>query len=325
MSVEHPHVEPDPEALAEAAEWLMCLSDSEVTAGQKAEWAAWRNSSAERAQAWARAELLMGKLGGLPPALSLSALDRPSDPGRRQAITRLAVLLALAPASWAGWRMYEQGGWAADYRSAVGQRRDVTLADGTQLILNTDTAIDVRFDANERFIRLYRGEILVQTAPDIVVPARPLRVGTREGVMQALGTRFSVREREGRTYLAVLEGAVRVQPASAGQARGRVVAAGEQADFDGQAVGPSQVLDSAGTLWTQGMLLADNMRLDELLGELARYQRGFIRCDRQIAGLRVSGAFPISDRGRTLGMLQATYGLAVEERMGGYWTLVSAR
>jgi transmembrane sensor len=52
--------------------------------------------------------------------------------------------------------MYGQG-WAADYRSAVGQRRDVTLADGTQLILNTDSAIDVRFDANERFIRLYRG------------------------------------------------------------------------------------------------------------------------------------------------------------------------
>jgi transmembrane sensor len=73
------------------------------------------------------------------------------------------------------------------------------------------------------------------------------------------------------------------------------------------------------------MLLADNMRLDELAGELARYQRGFIRCDRQIGGLRVSGAFPISDRGRTLGMLQATYGLEVEERMGGYWTLISAR
>lgn len=325
MSAEHPRVEPDPEALTEAAEWLLCLSDSEVTAGQKAEWAAWRGSSAERAQAWARAELLMGKLGGLPPALSMSALDRPRDPGRRQAITRLAILLAMAPASWAGWRMYEQAGWAADYRSAVGQRRDVTLADGTQLILNTDSAIDVRFDANERFIRLYRGEILVQTAPDIVVPARPLRVGTGEGVMQALGTRFTVREREGRTYLAVLEGAVRVQPASAGQALARVVAAGEQADFDGQAVGPSQVLDSAGTLWTQGMLLADNMRLDELLGELARYQRGFIRCDRQIAGLRVSGAFPISDRGRTLGMLQATYGLEVEERMGGYWTLISLR
>lgn len=324
MSVDHPHIEPDPEALAEAAEWLMCLSDSEVTPGQKAQWAAWRNSSAERAQAWARAELLMGKLGGLPPALSLSALDRPSDPGRRQVITRLAVLLALAPASWAGWQMYGQR-WAADYRSAVGQRRDVTLADGTQLILNTDTAIDVRFDANERFIRLYRGEVLVQTAPDIVVPSRPLRVGTGEGVMQALGTRFSVRERQGRTYLAVLEGAVRVQPASAGQAQGRVVAAGEQADFDGQAVGPNQALDSAGTLWTQGMLLADNMRLDELLGELARYQRGFIRCDRQSAGLRVSGAFPISDRRRTLGMLQATYGLEVEERMGGYWTLVSAR
>ncbi|MCX2684108.1 FecR family protein [Pseudomonas sp. DCB_AW] len=315
----------DAEALEEAAEWLMCMSAGDVTDAQQADWLAWRNSSPARASAWQRAERLMGKLGGLPPALSMPALDRPADPGRRALVSRLALLLALAPASWAGWRLTEQQGWAADYRSGIGERLDLTLADGTQIVLNTDSAIDVRFNAGERFIRLLRGEILVQTAPDIVVPARPLWVGTREGRMQALGTRFTVREFGGRTYLAVIEGAIRIEPGNADHLARRVVQAGQRADFDARTIAAPRPVDEAVTAWTQGMLLADKMRLDALVAELARYQRGFIRCDPGIADLRVSGAFPISDPRRTLSMLESTYALRVEAHMGGYWTMLAPR
>ncbi|WEK29107.1 MAG: FecR domain-containing protein [Candidatus Pseudomonas phytovorans] len=312
----------DTEALEEAAEWLMALSAGSVTDAQRADWLAWRSSSPKRAQAWQRAERLMGKLDGLPPALSISALDRPADPGRRAMISRLALLLAVLPAGWAGWKLTEQQGWAADYRSSVGQCRQLTLADGTQIFLNTDSAIDIRFDGDERFIQLRRGEILVQTAPDIVVPARPLRVGTREGRMQALGTRFSVRERDGRTYLAVIEGAIRIEPARAAAPAGTVVQAGERVDFNAHTVGRPMPVDSTATAWTQGMLLADHMRLDEFVAELARYQRGVIRCDPRIAGLRISGAFPVSDTQRSLSMLESTYALRVSAHMHGYWTLL---
>ncbi|PRN04873.1 histidine kinase [Pseudomonas sp. LLC-1] len=311
-----------PEVLEEAAEWLMTLSAGDVTDAQRADWQAWRNSSPERAQAWQRAERLMGKLDGLPPALSMSALDRPTDPGRRAMISRLALLLAVLPAGWAGWTLTDRQGWAADYRSGIGECRQLALADGTQIFLNTDSAIDVRFDADERFIQLLRGEILVQTAPDIVVPARPLRVGTREGRMQALGTRFSVRERDGRTYLAVIEGAIRIEPSRATAHAATVVQAGERADFNAHAVGRPMPVDSSATAWTEGMLLADNMRLADFAAELTRYQRGFIRCDPRIADLRISGAFPVSDTPRSLSMLESTYALRVSAHMNGYWTLL---
>ena len=310
------------EALEEAAEWLMAMSAGAVTDAQRADWLAWRSSSPERAQAWQRAERLMGKLDGLPPALSMSALDRPADPGRRAMISRLALLLAVLPAGWAGWKLTERQGWAADYRSTVGECRQLTLADGTQIFLNTDSAIDIRFDADERFIQLRRGEILVQTAPDIVVPARPLRVATREGRMQALGTRFSVRELDGRTYLAVIEGAIRIEPARAAAKAGTVVQAGERVDFTAHTVGRPVPVDATATAWTQGMLLADGMRLDDFVTQLARYQRGVIRCDPRIAGLRISGAFPVSDTRRSLSMLESTYSLRVSAHMNGYWTLL---
>lgn len=313
----------DPQALDEAAQWLMCLSEGEASEAEQAAWAAWRTSSVERERAWQRAELLLGKLGGLPPALAMSALDRPADPRRRAAIARLALMLAAVPAAWAGWKVSDEQAWMADYRSALGECRELTLADGTRVFLNTDSAIDVRYDAQQRFIQLLRGEILVHTATDRQQPPRPLRVGTREGRMQALGTRFCVREQGGRTYLAVLEGAVRIEPANARPGAVQVVRAGEKTDFDAHSSRAPQAVDASISAWTHGMLLADRMRLEDFAAELGRYRRGFIRCDPQIADLRVSGAFPLNDSQRSLTMLAATYPLAVKAHLNGYWLLLT--
>lgn len=312
-------------ALDEAADWLMRLNAGDVTEHDRAEWALWRSSSAEREQAWQRAESLLGKLGGLPPAIAMSALDRPDSPSRRAAIGKLAALCAMAPLAWATWQVSQRQGWSADYSSAVGERRELRLADGSQLTLNTDSAIDVLFDGTQRLIRLRRGEILVQTAPDAVVPSRPLRVSTAEGVMEALGTRFTVRENAGQTYLAVLEGAVRVAPGAADSQALQVVHAGEKTTFNSAGTGGISPVDRSTEAWTHGMLMADNMRLGDFVEELARYRHGFVRCAPDIADLRISGAFPISDAERALNMLQLTYPITAAVRMNGYWIALSAR
>ena len=41
-----------------------------------------------------RAELLMSKLGRVPPRLAMRVLDRPSDSGRRHTIAKIAALLS---------------------------------------------------------------------------------------------------------------------------------------------------------------------------------------------------------------------------------------
>lgn len=315
----------DPVALEEAADWLMCLSASDVSDEDRAAWAIWRNSSPERHQAWCRAELVMGKLCAVPPSLAMRTLDRPASPSRRAAVAKLAAILALAPLGWSGWRLTEQQGWTADYLSSVGECRELTLADGTQIFLNTDSAIDVHFDASQRLIHLIRGEILVQTAPDNVVPSRPLRVMTDEGRMQALGTRFSVRETSGRTFLAVLEGAVRIEPTNGKNTEPLVVLAGQKTDFNTQTAGAVKSVDKTATAWTQGMLLADKMRLADFIAELGRYRRGFIRYEPAIADLLISGTYPVGDPQRALNMLVLTYPLTATSRLNGYWVSLAAR
>ncbi|WP_028619679.1 FecR domain-containing protein [Pseudomonas canadensis] len=309
-----------PEVLEEAAEWLMRLSEGGLSDHERAEWERWKASSPERDRAWARAQLLQSKLDGLPPALAMSALDRPSHPERRAALGKLALLLAMMPVGWGSWKLAHTQQWTADYRTRVGERREWVLADGSRITLNTDSAIDVLFDSQQRLVHLREGEILVQTAQDA---SRPFLVSTGQGRMQALGTRFTVRELNSRTHLAVLEGAVKVMLADNRQVAPLVVNAGQRMDFSAQTFGSLTPTDRNVGAWTQGMLMADKMRLADFVAELTRYRRGFVRYDPTIAELRISGAFPISDTQRTLNMLVQTYPVLVSGHLNGYWVTLS--
>ncbi|MHC8350730.1 FecR domain-containing protein [Pseudomonas sp. RT4P38] len=316
-----PHL--DHLALEEAADWLIRMSESELSDTERAEWECWKVSTPERSRAWSRAQLLQTKLGGLPPSLAMSALDRPSSPERRAALGKLAMILAILPAGWGSWKLAESQQWSADYHTAVGQQRELTLADGSKITLNTDTAIDVLFDANQRLIHLREGEMLVQTAPDISPMARPFLVSTRQGRMQALGTRFTVRELQPRTHLVVLEGAVKVELAENRQSTPLIVNAGQRTDFSSHTFGQLSVADRYVGAWTQGMLMADKMRLADFVAELTRYRRGVVRLDPALADLRISGAYPISDSQRTLNMLAQTYPILVSGHLNGYWVMLS--
>ena len=298
----------------------MRLSENDLSDHERAEWERWKISSPERDRAWARAQLLQSKLGGLPPSLAMSALDRPSHPERRAALGKLALLLAVMPVGWGSWKLAQTQQWTADYRTRVGERRELTLADGSRITLNTDSAIDVRYDRQQRLVHLREGEILVQTAQD---PSRPFLVSTRQGRMQALGTRFTVRELSGRTHLAVLEGAVKVMLAENTQTAPLIVNAGQRTDFSAQTFGTLTATDRNVGAWTRGMLMADKMRLADFVAELTRYRRGFVRYDPAIADLRISGAFPISDPQRTLNMLVQTYPVLVSGHLNGYWVTLS--
>ncbi|ARU88950.1 FecR domain-containing protein [Pseudomonas sp. M30-35] len=314
----------DPVILEEAAEWLMRLSAGSITDQDHIQWQHWRAKSTEHERAWNRAERLLGKLGNIPHSLAMPALDRPANPQRRAALGRLATILTVAPVAWLVWQLNETQGWTADYRSSIGERRSLAMEDGTQLTLNSDTAIDVQFDDFERLIVLRHGEILTQTAPDTHSPTRPFRINTAQGQMEALGTRFNVRGESSQTRLAVLEGAVKVTTAASNGDDSIIVNAGQSLDFSAHTVGKLKVADSTLTTWTQGMLVADAMRLDAFIDELSRYHRGFIRIEPALAGLRISGAFPVDDTPRVLSMLASTYSLKVTTHMNGYWVLLAA-
>ncbi|MGF6390901.1 ferric-dicitrate binding protein FerR (iron transport regulator) [Pseudomonas aeruginosa] len=236
-----------PQVLRETASWLLLMQEGPLAPAQQAELESWRSRSPEHQRAWRRAERLLANIGSLPPALARRALERPSGSGRRAVLRGLALLLGGAPLVWWGWRAQVwRDGFGADYLTAVGERRDLVLEDGSQVEMNTDSALDVRYDAGQRLLRLYRGEIYLRTAADRREPPRPFLVRTEQGLMRALGTAFSVRREGAETVLAVYEGAVQVRPEGAASAAdGRVIEAGQRVRFDRQRIGPVESASEA--------------------------------------------------------------------------------
>lgn len=310
----------DPAILNEAAGWLVLLHSSEASARDLQDLERWRARSAAHEAAWQRAENMLGVFRQVPPKLGRDTLARLGSPGRRQ-LLRLGLLAIAAPsAGWLGWHHLPWREWSADLRTATGEQKRFDLADGTRLVLNTTSAVNVSFTPTERRLTLLAGEILITTAKDASPTGPRFILRTGQGSLSPLGTRFAVRQFEESTRLAVFEGAVEIRPAASGQAA--ILRAGEQTDFTTIAIQPPAPAEDA--LWERGMLLARDMPLGTLVAELARYHRSLLRCDPEVAGLTVSGAFPVTDVPTSLTLLEKTLPVRVG-RATGYWLTVRAR
>lgn len=316
---------PDAAVLREAARWLVCLHSGAADAADRAACARWRAADPTHEQAWQRAERLSQKFGAVPMRVGVPVLARQQRSNRRAAMRTLALLASAAPAAWMGWRYGPWDDLDADHRTGTGERREFALADGSRVLLDTASAIDVVFDGTQRTLRLRAGAIFVATAPDPLGPARPFVVETVHGRLRALGTRFIVRQsgnaREaGPVRLAVTEGAVEITLRGASSAAA-VIPAGRQTVLSAQGAAAMQPLSPDAGAWTQGVLYADDMRLADFCAELSRYRPGLLHCAPEVAGLRISGAFQLGDTDYVLSMLVTTLPVKVVTRTR-YWVNV---
>ncbi len=302
----------------EAARWFVRLQGNASEAERDA-CARWRASHADHERAWRLAERFHAHLREIPTEVGVPVLDRAQGIDRRDTLKLLALLIAAAPLGALGYRELPWRAWSAGERTAVGERRELTLADGTRVLLNTDSALDVVFDDDLRLLRLRAGEILVTSAQDRA--GRPLLVETAEGRVRPVGTRFSVRQFEDETQVAVFEGAVQLQPRHGAQL---FLPAGQQAFFAADGVDTPVPLAAHAGDWTRGVLRAEKMRLADFATELARYRPGLLRCDPAVAGLLISGAFQLHDTDEALAALARTLPVEIHYR-SRYWVTLAPR
>ncbi|NIF85804.1 DUF4880 domain-containing protein [Comamonas sp. Tr-654] len=280
------------EVALQAAEWFVQLQEKDATAAEHQACAAWRAQAPAHEQAWQRALAVSQRAAGVPSPLGTS-LRRDQRLARRDAARALAVLMVAAPAGWLAWHTEPWQRWSASHATATGEWRSWTLDDGSRMTLDTATVVQIEFDSSQRKVHLRSGAVFLETAPDPNPVYRPLVVLTAQGQVRAIGTRFTVSTDSDRSQVAVLQGAVEVQPRDA--ATGLRLRAGEQTAFDRNQVAPIELVDSGAGQWARGVLAVDDVRLGDFVAELGRYRHGLLRCDPAVAELRLTGVFQLAD------------------------------
>jgi len=303
----------------QAVHWLLEMQQGTLNPRQQAAWQQWLNAHSEHQRAWEQIQSVNQRLRGVPSPLAHAALNAPTSRSRRQALKLLLIVGAGSAAAWNLRQQHILPPLTADYRSPVGQRRTVQLADGSQLQLNTGSAVDVHFDGQQRLVRLLEGEILLTARAG----QAPLHVLTGQGLLSSQAARLTVRQFNDHTQLAVLAGQVEVMPNRYNGLALRVDAA-QQVNFTRKGWDTPRPTDANSGAWADGMLVAAHMRLEDFLNELGRYRRGQLQCDPHVANLLLSGSYPLDDSERILDLLEISLPVKVR-RFTRYWVTVQAR
>lgn len=281
--------------------WARLLS---VIAGEEAELERWRRQSDAHRRAFDESCALWDDpalLAALRKAeRELAYLPRRVDPkrGRRLLVPACATALVLAVLFWLDpWTRLQ-----ADHRTAVGERRSLTLEDGSRLRLNTDTAIALDLSANERRLRLLKGEVYCEVRPD---PARPFIIEGAASHTRVTGTAFTVLSDGGSDTITVLRGEVKVMT-RAGETR--TLHPDEEITAEGDALGVvHRARGVAATDWVNGSLVFEQTPLGLAIARIQRYRHGavWIREDR-LRELKISARFDLRDPEVLLDTLAAT-------------------
>lgn len=307
-----------PAIVEQASEWLMLQWGGELQGQQHEAFAQWQAADPEHRRAWQRLQHLQQTLGSVPVDSARAVLRDTPDTQRRAALKLLGLLLV---AGGSGYLVQRSEPWQAtfaDYRTPTGEIRHVTLSDGTRLDLNSDSAVDLRFSASERRIRLIRGEVLLTSGHD---PVRPLIVETPAGDVQALGTRFAVRELPEGSRVDLYEGRVRVTPRHGPAVQMNV---GDSLWFDARHSSALPPVSAAASSWTEHRLIAERQPLGEFVAQLSRYRPGLLRCDQAVSSLLLTGVFPLNDTDAILAALERSLPVQVQS-VTRYWVTIKAR
>ena len=341
-----PDPSPSPEVIEAAAAAWLSLRDRGMTATETAEFVRWLQLDPQHAAVYAELDAVwkdFDQLGAVPAILSTPAAPDPDllaprvhPPRHHRPLVWSAVGLAAAAAIIV-LAVVQPRNPSHTAETAVGAFQKLDLPDGSVVQLNTDSAIDTTFTANERRVRIVRGEVFFTVTKD---PARPFIVTSGPVAVHAVGTAFNVRQSPAGVEVLVTEGRVRLDDAAHGHSLlpaaatdpAPLLVAGERALVTtGSAPAPATVakVDASAIQralsWQERRLEFDAVPLAEVAREFNRYnRRQLVIADPALATKRFSGTFRADSYEPFVRLLEDDFGV-VAKRTEHVITLRPAR
>jgi transmembrane sensor len=325
-----------------AADWLARRVSDSWSSEQQAELDAWLAESTAHRIAWLRLEatwaetgrlkaLAAGRASGEVPArgewakpvaprafvdTEASAGEVPRRNTLRVGVAAALLLVCSALGVWA-WRTYTAVE-TAQYAAAVGDMREVQLADQSLATLSSGSRIAVAMSRDSRAIELQSGEAFFTAAHE---QSRPFVVTAAERRVVAVGTKFAVRREGADLRVVVTEGLVRLESVTvAGQPAAPVtlLPAGSiaTASPNGVVVRSGSVAEAERALdWRSGYLQFQDTPLAEVVAEFSRYSgQQLVTGDAEAAALRIGGNFRWSNVDGFVRVLEKGFGIRAERQ-----------
>lgn len=329
---------------AEAASWMTVLGRERISDKDRAKLKSWLRQSErhrevfdEMSALWGDLEILKD-LTDIGEAVAETQAVRPSFYKRRDVMAIAASLSAVMLGSGAYFLHHnDRTLQAGEFVTQIGEQKTIELVDGSSVILNTGSLIEVTFSKEERGIRLVRGEAYFEVSKD---KRRPFVVYAANGAVKAVGTAFTVRVRDGEALeVTVEEGRVALlsipNPASAGgdfleqtaQSPVTELTAGQSVVFDKQ-VEDLELMQSAELnrklAWRQGILAYAGDPLEDVIDDISRYTDLKIEItDPALRSLPIGGYFKVGETDALFDSLELTFGITVERSSDGHIKLSS--
>lgn len=293
-----------------AAEWLVRLQRPEAAESDWLAFDAWLDASPAHAAAYDRVMALALEIDEAAPALAAAIkietnvlpFSRLAPPPRKQAmLSRRWALFGggLAAASVAAAFILPQvvatSSAAQVYTTAVGERRSITLADGSRIDLNAASKLTVRMDHKTRHVTMDDAEAVFQVAHDA---RRPFMITVGDRTVSVVGTEFDVRKRGEHMAVTVRRGLVDIIPIGESVEGQLQLRPGQRLDrVQGQ---PRSTVVSASAdevfAWRSGRLIYRNTPLSDVVADLnIHFQRPLRLADARTGATRFSGVIVLDN------------------------------
>ncbi|WP_444888080.1 FecR family protein [Microbulbifer sp. JMSA008] len=342
----NPQSQTSDESLDQACAWVARLRSEAMSSAEKHEFEAWLSASEAHRQAFDEVVELWGDLGALAH-MPIDQLFPESVPSPHTQNGKTQAKKRVQPIHWGLPQWFIGGGlatcgvflavwvglqWLGNsktdqqiYITQLGEIRTISLPDGSEVKLNSNSEFRVSFSRKERQTQLLRGEAFFDVARQT---ARPFTVAAGSASIRVLGTEFNVELNPKNTRVSVTEGKVSVSetektpgltPDSVTLIKNQKVSVSDQGLTQVQRTSPEEATD-----WTRGILVFERTPLKEALQELNRYLATPVVAAPQIEGRLVSGTFAISDPDNTLEAITTALDLQ-QDRSNNNLTILSPK
>lgn len=310
-----------------ALDWLLLIQQHPDDPELSTQLYAWRASAPEHDAAYRKA-LKVWRLSG--EALSLPLEPAPSPvltpaPAPRHLRRRKRSLIGAAVAACAVFMLLPD--WQAlraDFHSPTAEHRDITLSDGSHVLLDSDSLVDVQFDPQQREVTLLRGQAFFSVQPDAArafyVNAGPVRV-------RVTGTAFAVNLQGSHVDVSVESGTVAVKTSQSSSAPDHLLHHGDQLRYNASddSTRLAQLPNEQIAPWRRWQLVAIDQSVEDVVAQLRRYQPGLILLtDKTLGQRRITAALNLRDPKRALQAAIAPLGGQLQDSVP-YTLIVSAK